>query len=142
MTVFTPVPFTGEATIPDTPYALMLTRENNYGGVDITLVNKTTGEQNDVVGGIGPQGYALFYYQDRLHLIARIASGGSNSAFNYGIMDISGSTPRLIDWVISCSNPRLNGDILEFYTVPETSHCDTFPFETPGRLRVTTIKLS
>ncbi len=137
MTDFTSLKGADGTSIPDSDYQWAVT-EDTYLITHIALVNKTSHQAFEVLSGISEQAYTTFKYQNRLHLVIRSYGGGSDGAFDYAVMDISGDTPRLIGEEHVCSNPKLNGDSLEFYEVP--GKCDLFPFF--DVIETTTLKLN
>ncbi len=125
LTDFKTLTGTEQITISDTDYSLTITQDK-YLVKHIMLVNNNTRQQVDALYGISQQAYTTFEYQNKLYLVLRSFGGGTDSAFDYVVIDISESSPRVIGTQHLCGNPRLNGDHLEFQQF--SSKCDMFPF--------------
>ena len=123
ITDFIPLTVPGETKIQDTDYSF---RVKGALISYIYLMNNSTRQEHEISASLFSEEYALFNYDGRPHFVLRSKGGGTNNAFDYVVVDISTSEPNLIGYGQACSNPRLNGDSLEFYDVP--GKCDLFPF--------------
>jgi hypothetical protein len=108
-----------ETALETTHYRIEYTNQN------LVLDNIRTRVSTTIVQRYSPvaaqPAYQLLNHANRPYLIIRLASGGNNGANWYKVFDLSGAAVRELTAVsydpymgLSCSDPLLRGDALEF----------------------------
>lgn len=125
ITDFKPLVVPGDTPLPGTDYTLHVVKDDFFLK-HISVVHNPTGASREFLLAMADEAYTTFEHDDHLYLILRSLGGGTNTAYDYVVVDLTTNTPRRVGYGQACSNPKRDGDRLEFYRVD--GKCDFFPF--------------